>query len=173
MGKSKIGRVVLYLFLLLSASFLITSCGNNSPDVLEKAKSEEVASPLAGSAVVSDEDSASLQKSVIVYYFHGNFRCTSCHRIEQYTKEAVEQYFSDELSSGKLVFSQVNVEKQDNAHFVKDYQLYTKSVVLSLVKNGNEIKYINLEKVWNYLRNKEQFFSYIKSGVEKYLGELQ
>lgn len=163
MGKFKIGRLALYLFLLLPVSFLITSCSNNS----------KVTSPLAGGAVVSDKDSASLQKSVIVYYFHGNFRCTSCRRIEQYTKEAVERYFSDELSSSKLVFSPVNVEKQDNEHFVKDYQLYTKSIVLSLVKNGDEIKYINLEKVWNYLGNKEQFFSYIKGEVEKYLGELQ
>ncbi len=171
MGKSKIRKVA--LFLLLAGSFLITSCSNNSSDVLEKAESEKVTSPLAGSAVVSDEDSVSLQKSVIVYYFHGNFRCTSCHRIEQYTKEAVGQYFSDELSSGRLVFSPVNVEKQGNEHFVKDYQLYTKSVVLSLVRNGDEIKYINLEKVWNYLGNKEQFFSYVKSEVEKYLGELQ
>jgi len=172
MGKFKIGRLALYLFLLLAMSFFITSCSNNSPDVLEKAKSEKVTSSLAGSAVVSDKGSVSLQKSAIVYYFHGNFRCAACHRIEQYTKEAVEQYFGDELDSGKLVFSPVNVEKQGNKDFVKDYQLYTKSVVLSLVKNGDEIKYINLEKVWNYLGNKEQFFSYIKSEVEKYLGEL-
>jgi len=173
MGKSKIGKFALYLFLLLAVSFFITSCDNNNSDVLEKAKSEKVASPLAGGAVVSDKNSALLQQTVIVYYFHGNFRCASCHRIEQYTKEAVEQYFSDELRSGRLVFSPINVEKQGNEHFVKDYQLYTKSVVLSLVKNEAEIKHINLEKVWNYLGNKEQFFSYIKSEVEEYLGELQ
>ena len=37
---------------------------------------------------------------VEVYYFYTNFRCTSCHKIEQYTKQAIEEYFKDELHSG-------------------------------------------------------------------------
>ena len=26
---------------------------------------------------------------VIAYYFHGNFRCYTCHTMEQYSKEAI------------------------------------------------------------------------------------
>lgn len=108
-------------------------------------------------------------KQVIVYYFHGNFRCFSCHRIEQYTKEAVEQYFNDELKSGKLLFKPINVEEKENQHFVKDYQLYTKSVIVSLIKGGKEVKYSNLTNVWDYLGNKQKFYDYIKNEVNKYL----
>ena len=109
---------------------------------------------------------------VAVYYFHGNFRCVNCKTIEQYTKEAVDKYFQKELGAGKVLFKVINVETKGNEHFTNDYQLYTKSVVLSLVKNGKEIKFDNLTKVWEHLRNKDAFHQYIKSEVERYLKEL-
>ena len=110
---------------------------------------------------------------VEVYYFYTDFRCTSCHRIEQYTKEALEEYFKDELRSGELVFKLINTDKKENQHFIDEYELYTKSVVISLVKGREELKYSNLSKIWDYLRNKEKFTSYIKNEVSKYLGELK
>ena len=109
---------------------------------------------------------------VAVYYFHGNFRCANCHNIEQYTKEAVEKYFKKESDSGSVKFKTINVETKGNEHFTNDYKLYTKSVVLSLVKNGKEVKFDNLTKVWEHLRDKEAFHRYIKNEVEKYLKEL-
>jgi len=107
--------------------------------------------------------------SVIVYYFHGNFRCVNCHNIEQYTKEAVDKYFKDDLTSHRIVFKAINIETKDNERFANEYQLYTKSVVLSLIKNGKEAKFNNLTKVWEYLGNKEVFQQYIKSEVENIL----
>ena len=109
---------------------------------------------------------------VIVYYFHGNFRCTNCYNIEQYTKEAVDRYFKKEIKESRIVFQAVNVETKGNEHFVNDYQLYTKAVVLSLVKNGKETAFNNLVKVWENLRSKDAFQMYIKSEIEKYLKEL-
>lgn len=114
----------------------------------------------------------SLGNQVVAYYFHGTFRCSSCLRIEQHSKQAIEKYFGDELNSGELVFKVINVEEKGNEHFVNDYQLYTKSLVLSLIKDGKEIKSENLAKVWEYLGNKEKFYEYVKVNVESYLGEL-
>ncbi len=119
------------------------------------------------------ETSASPQGNhVLAYYFHGDFRCISCHKIETYPKEALDKYFSKDLSSGKLVFKTVNMDRKENQHFIKDYQLYTKAVVVSLVKDGKEVKYENLQGVWNHLRDKQSFFIYIKDGVSKYLKDL-
>lgn len=123
------------------------------------------------SAIFAEDIKASPDR-IMVYYFHGNFRCANCYNIEHYTKEAVEKYFPKELDVGKVVFKVINVETKGNEHFTKDYQLYTKSVVLSLVENEKEIKFDNLTKVWEYLRNKDTFHQYIKSEVEKYLKEL-
>jgi len=110
---------------------------------------------------------------LIVYYFRGSFRCPTCYNLEKYAKEAIENNFKDELDRGILVFKDVNVEEKGNEHFVNDYQLYSKSLVLSLVKNGEEMKYKNLTKIWEYVRNKEKYVSYVKSEIDAFLKEME
>ena len=110
---------------------------------------------------------------VIVYYFHGSFRCHTCRNLEQYAKQTIQNNFKKELAEGNLIFKTVNVEEKENEHFVNDYQLYTKSLVLSLVKDNKEIKYKNLDKIWGYVRNKMQYTDYVKSEVENFLKDLK
>ena len=110
---------------------------------------------------------------VIAYYFHGQMRCPTCHKLEQYSKEAIESNFKDALASGKLKFKVVNVEDKGNEHYGKDYQLYTKSLILSLVKEDKEIKWKNMDKIWEYVGNKQRFIDYVKNGVADLLKEAQ
>jgi len=110
---------------------------------------------------------------VIAYYFHGTMRCSTCHKLEQYSKEAIETNFKDALASGKLEFKVINIEDRGNERYGKDYQLYTKSLILSLVKNGKEIKWQNIDKIWEYVGNKERFIDYVKNGVAGLLKETQ
>jgi len=109
---------------------------------------------------------------IVAYYFHGSFRCATCRRIEQYSKEAVEENFKNELAEGKVVFKEINIEEKGNEHFAKDYQLYTKSLVISLIKDNKEIKFLNLTKVWEYAGDKQKFHDYVKTEVANYLKEL-
>ncbi|MCP4395298.1 MAG: hypothetical protein GY804_13670 [Alphaproteobacteria bacterium] len=113
-------------------------------------------------------DSTSIQTSEQslskIYYFHSNMRCSSCLKIEAYTKEAFDENFK-----GKLAFEAINISETGNKHFIKDYQLYTKSVVVVKIENGEETAYKNLDKVWNYLGNKEKFKSYVKEETENFL----
>lgn len=110
---------------------------------------------------------------VIAYYFHGASRCPTCITMEKYSREAIETNFKGALSSGKLKFNMVNVEERDNEHFTRDYQLYTKSLVLSLVKDGKEIKFKNLTKIWEYTRDKQRFFDYVSEEVNNFLKDAQ
>ncbi len=110
---------------------------------------------------------------VVVYYFHGDLRCPTCYRLEQYSKGAIEGNFKDALASGKLEFKVVNVEDKGNEHYTNDYRLYTKSLVLSLVRDGKETKWKNLDKIWEYVGNKQRFIDYVKSGVADLLKEAQ
>jgi len=109
---------------------------------------------------------------VIAYYFHGTFRCPTCHKLEQYSKEAIEANFKNELTSGKIVFKTVNVDEKANEHFVNDYQLYTKSLVISLVRGGKEEKFKNLTKIWEYVGNKQRFYDYVRDEIAAFLKEL-
>lgn len=111
--------------------------------------------------------------AVTAYYFHGSVRCPTCRALEQYSKEAIETNFKDALASGKLEFKVVNVEDEGNEHFVKEYQLYTKSLILSFVKEGKETQWKNLGKIWEYVGNKQRFIDYVKSEVAAALKEAQ
>ena len=122
--------------------------------------------------VESVQPPMSMPSQLVVYYFHGNARCASCYKLEQYSKEAVEQNFAQELKEGKIVFMQVNTDRRENAHFVQDYQLYTKSVVLSLVKNGQQVRYKNLERIWDLLRDPKKYHDYIRDEIKPFLEAL-
>lgn len=110
---------------------------------------------------------------VIAYYFHGTFRCYSCTNMEKYSSEAIEVNFKDALASGRLEFKAVNVEDKGNEHFLNDYQLYTKSLILSLVKEGKEIKHKNLDKIWQLAQNKEKFIEYVTSEVAELMKDVK
>jgi len=111
------------------------------------------------------------ESSVIVYYFHGNYRCQTCLKLEQYSKESVEKNFKDEIASGKVKFVIVNIEEPGNEHFIEDYKLYTKSLIISLVQNGDEVTYKNLTEIWQLVGDKEKFLDYVKEEIEELLGE--
>lgn len=110
--------------------------------------------------------SISENTKIIVYYFHGNMRCRSCKTIEKYTKEAVEQKYGDQIKKGLVEIKTVNVEKGNNSHFIKDYQLVSRSVVVSRVKNGEEKEWKRLDKVWSLFNNEAKFFKYIQENVD-------
>lgn len=113
----------------------------------------------------------SQNSKLIAYYFHGTFRCTTCRTIEQCSHDAIQTYFAKELGNGRLEFRPVNVEEPENKHFIQDYQLVTRSLVLSLVSDGKETKWKNLPDVWKLVRDKDKFFQYVKDEVEKFLKE--
>jgi hypothetical protein len=80
-------------------------------------------------------------------------------------------YFAKELGNGRLEFRPVNIEEPGNKHFIQDYQLVTRSLVLSLMSDGKETKWKNLADVWKLVRDKDKFFQYVKDEVEKFLKE--
>ena len=109
-------------------------------------------------------------RQLVVYYFMTTYRCPSCHFIEETTRKAIDESFAKEIQSGRMVFKMVNIEEKGNEHFVDDYKLYTKSVVLSNLKDSKETSWKNLEKVWNLIGKEDQFKEYIVTEVKSLLG---
>ena len=109
------------------------------------------------------------EDKVIVYYFHGSFRCPTCHKLEEYSKDAINTGFKGKIENGSLEFKAVNVEEKGNEHFVDQYKLYTKSLVLSKVKDSEEVESKNLDKIWEYVGNKKKFYDYVVSETKDFL----
>jgi len=107
--------------------------------------------------------------TVIAYYFHGDYRCYNCMTIEQYSKEAIEKYFPAQLKNGKLTFEVINIDQPENTHFVKDYQLYTRTLIIAEFKNGKQVRWTSLTKVWDYIKDRDAFHKYVKMEIDTYL----
>jgi hypothetical protein len=184
---------LLFLFVVVSLGVFVYKefSRNSESNATDLTKPKTVSVAASGESVSSPEsqplkepapklkEKASLPQSevqaqnakVIAYYFHGTYRCTTCQTIEKYSKEAIEHYFPKELKEGTLVFKPLNVEEPENRHYIQDYELFSKSLVISLVKQDKEITWKNLADVWKHVSDKDKFFQYIKEEVEKFLKE--
>lgn len=191
----KLIKTLLFIFVVFSFAFLVykefsprsesnatnvaTTRGDKTSVSRESVPASE--SQSAREATIKQKEEApsphiavtSQNSKVIAYYFHGTFRCTTCRAIERYSKEAIERYFAEDLQNGTLEFKPVNVEEPENRHFIQDYQLFTRSLVLSLQNHNKEVKWKNLDKVWSLLRDREKFYQYVKNETELYLEEIQ
>lgn len=106
---------------------------------------------------------------VIAYYLHTTYRCPTCRKLEAYAREAIESGFPEEIKTGRLVWQAVDFEKKANKHFVKDFQLYTKSLVLVDEARGEQLRWKNLPKIWELWRDKDAFFTYVQDETRAYL----
>lgn len=107
---------------------------------------------------------------LIVYYFITSYRCKTCLFIEENTKTAIESTFSNELKNGSIEFKMVNIEEKQNQHFVDEYGIYTKSVILSDLKDGKQKRWKNLDKIWEKVGDKTNFKEYIVKEIKTYCG---
>jgi len=112
------------------------------------------------------------ETKVIAYYFHVTARCTTCRAIENYSREVVEQKFGADIAKGRLAYKLVNLQLPENRHFVKDYQLYTKSLVLVRFDRGRQAEYKVLNETWELVGNKSAMQGYVEREVRSYLKRL-
>ncbi len=132
---------------------------------------------LALSAIAGDQPAVPAggagvtETRVVAYYFHGNVRCASCRKLEAYAEEAIAQGFADELATGRLEWRAVNTDQPENAHFVKDFELTAKSVVLVSYRADEVVRFENLTRVWQLLRDKDAFLGYVRDSTRELLAE--
>ena len=123
-------------------------------------------------STVAEEPSTNANREkgqLVVYYFHGDVRCATCHKLETYAREALEANFSDELGSKDIVWRTVNVDRSENGHYVGDYELVSKAVVLSWVVGGKEVRWKKLDEIWQKVNDKKSYLQYVRGSIEEFL----
>ncbi len=121
--------------------------------------------PQPGTAAGSAETAG----HVVAYYFHGHARCATCRAIEQYSHEAVTTGFQDDLTNGRLEWRVVNTDEQENEHFIDDFQLVTRSLVLAEYRGDEVVRWKNLDQVWRLVRDQEGFAAYVQEETSAFL----
>ena len=120
--------------------------------------------PPKPSAAVAEAPTASA--GIRVYYFHGTTRCATCKTIEAYAHETVAAAFAPDLKAGSLEWKVINVDEPANQHFVRDFQLYTRSVVVVDAKDPKRFKV--LDRVWQLVGDKAAFQKYVEQEIRAF-----
>ncbi len=168
MKTKAIVTTVLLAFVAASVIYLVVKeTEGRSAATGQSASTSVPQSRETGTPEVAETTKAS--SKLVAYYFHGNMRCMTCRTIEAYAKEAVNAGFPEALKDGRLEFRAVNVEEKANEHFVQDYQLTTRSVVLVQFADGKQGQWKNLPRVWQLVRDKEAFLKYVQDETRSYL----
>ena len=119
--------------------------------------------PKAATAVAA---TPAASPGILVYYFHATTRCATCRTIEAYAHETVASRFAADLEARRLEWRTVNVEEPANEHFIRDFQLYTRSVVVVDAKDSKRYKI--LDRVWQLVGNKTAFQSYVEREIRAF-----
>ncbi|MFH1148361.1 MAG: nitrophenyl compound nitroreductase subunit ArsF family protein [Pseudomonadota bacterium] len=170
MKPKSIVTALLLAFVLGSVVFLVAKESRRETEIAGTTNQPLIQEKSAVAAETGSGKAApQVSHKIIAYYFHGVARCPSCLKIEAYTKETIQGDYAQAIKDGRLEWRVINVEEAGNEHFAKDYQLYTKSVVISDVKDGKQVRWKNLEKVWEFLHDKSAFRNYVRGEVNAYL----
>ncbi len=163
---------LLILFVLVNAAFSsITIADEEPPGEIQDMQTAESDSNESKIDSTKAETPPEISSKVIAYYFHSTRRCVSCRKLEAYSREAIETGFAEALESGELELLILNTDETEYKHFLDDYQLYTKSLVLSKIEDGEETEWKNLDKAWRLLGNKKGFIKYVQTEVQTFLGQ--
>lgn len=154
---------------VVTAVLLLFVVGSVAYMMIQERKAAAVPTQPAVPQTVLKSQAAAPARQVIVYYFHGDVRCQTCHKLETYARQAVQAGFAEEIKVGLVVWKAVNVDRPENAHFVTDYKLVTKSVIVSEVLNGKETGWKNLDRIWELVGNQEAYLEYIRTHVKTFL----
>lgn len=151
MNSKSAFRAVLLLFIFGSLAYMAV---NNSGE---------------GTAPASQTYDTGVEPDLIVYFFFNDIRCASCLRLEAFAVEALETYFANEQTSGRLQWRPLSMDAPENEHYLIEYGLYSKSIVLVKMKDGAQVRWKNLERIWDLVYDKPKYFEYIRSSIVEFL----
>lgn len=96
---------------------------------------------------------------VEVLYFYGKHRCATCNAVEKVTKDALKQYYGDQLT-----LQSINREDEKNSVLVKKYQVAGQSL---LIVKGNKKEDLTNIAFMNAERSPYRLKMKIKETIDK------
>lgn len=106
---------------------------------------------------------------VVMTYFISGPRCESCQKIEALCRATAAREFPTELANHQLVFRVIDTGEPANQHYLNDYQLTSKIVILSHRLEGRETEWVAMEKVWDLLEDPAAFGAYLAAPIRTYI----
>ncbi len=102
---------------------------------------------------------------VEVYYFHFIQRCATCKAIENETKKAINELYSEALNEEKIAFTSLNLQEEDGKKMAE--KLNISGQTLLIVKDGKQVNLTN--DGFLYARTNPEKF---REALQKAIGEI-
>ncbi len=156
-SKSSLVVLMTVFAFLMTAGFLLAQ--ENTAPAKEKAESEK--------QVVSTKT-----PEYIFYFFHVTKECGFSKRIEAMAKDCLDKKFSKQVKDGRLQWRKLNTDLKENKHFIKDYKLDGKAIVLveTASKKDAKQRFKNLEEMWKHVKDELEFKKFIAAELSLFIG---
>lgn len=153
---------------ILSIVLILFAVGSVAYMFVNEANREDAEAPVRENRpdYITVED---VEPEVIAYFFYGDKDCTTCDTLETYAYEALVDAYRPELESGTLAWRALNMDAPANAHFIEEFGLYAKTLVLVEMKDGERGRHENLGRIWELVSDKDAFFEFVQSKTQEFL----
>jgi hypothetical protein len=175
----------LTLPLLLAAIILLAGCSGSpsnprQPTAATPSQPPSGQNPAPGQGTadnittLASQPQSPLPNRVDVIYFHVNQRCVTCLCFEQQVNHVVEAYFGDAITSGKLTYQVLNLQKAENTAIARKYGAVGSQLFINTVVNSKD-HIEDIQDIWNWScrNNKPGFDLKVRSVIEYSLKEIQ
>jgi len=182
MSARKIATVVLLVFVVASVAALVMKNWQKQDGAGGNSDSQPIPQSTTATAAKPGNDAGDVArvpvdltpkdgppKQIVAVYFYNDMRCLSCLTIEKWTGEAIQSSFENEIKAQLLKWKTVNTDVPENEHYLKDFDIFTKSDVLVEFQDGKQTRFVNLDKVWDLLRDETKFKEYVAQGVTEFM----
>jgi len=107
---------------------------------------------------------------VQVFLFHATQRCTTCIAIGRLAGATVDEYFQNELQSGKIEFREINIDLPENKELAQKFQASGSSLKINAIYDEQD--HISEDvTVWRLASDETQFKNYLKNKIDTILGK--
>jgi len=108
---------------------------------------------------------------VVVYYFHRKFRCQSCEVLESTLLSTIKITYADHFGAGRLAMCIINVDDPENRFYLEQFEILGNSIVIVQKKEGNVLKYKNIESIWEVSEDRDAITNLLQTEVAGFLPE--
>ncbi len=116
-----------------------------------------------------DELGLPFQDGVLILQFHRAARCKFCNDMESLARETINLHFADELREKNIAFRTVNMELPKYDLMRTKFNLFTSTMVLIQLTEGNESRWKIISDAWNFTEKKEEFIQMFRAELKEFL----
>ena len=109
-------------------------------------------------------------QKVEVFLFHRTQRCVTCIAIGKLSGQTVNEWFGQEVLSGKVVFREVNVDEPQNKELAEKFKASGSALFINAIRGGSD----NIQEdvnVWRLTGDEVAFKNYLAGKINGLLGK--